>query len=106
MDFVRGDYCHRIRSRASRSFVRDFSIHRSFEKLGQHHRRTRARFTAESSLVELVRISAVRRTGLYLEEHEDAEKWRALATASRLWSRRTHLRASRRHVFPHRLAGA
>ena len=100
MDFVRSDNCHRIRNRAARSFVRDLSIHRSFEKLGQHHRRTRARFTDESSLVELVRISAVRRAGLDLDEHQNAEKRRARR------SRPTHLRPSRRHVFPHRLAGA
>ena len=43
----------------------------------QHHRRTRARFTDESSLVELVRISAVRCTGLDLDEHQNAEKRRA-----------------------------
>ena len=48
----------------------------------QHHRGTRARFTDESSLVELVRVSAVRCTGLDLDEHQNAEKRRALATAS------------------------
>ena len=112
MDFVRSDYCHRIRNRAARSFVRDLSIHRAFEKLGQHHRRTRARFTDESSLVELVRISAVRCTGLDLDEHQNAEKRRArpasavdgLRRGER--SRPTYLRPSRRHVFPHCLAGA
>ena len=81
MDFVRGDNCHRIRNRAACSVFRDLSIHRAFEKLGQHHRRTRARFTDESSLVELVRISAVRCTGLDLDEHQNAEKRRAPAVA-------------------------
>ena len=60
--------------------VPSFAIFQSnghFEKLGEHHRRTRARFTDESSLVELVRISAVGRTGLDLDEHENAERRRA-----------------------------
>ena len=100
MDFVRGDNWHRIRNRMARSFVSDLSIHRSFEKLGQHHRRTRARFTDESSLVELVRISAVHCTSLDLDACQNAEKRRARR------SRPTHLRPSRRHVFPHYLAGA
>ena len=77
MELVRSDNCHRIRNRAARSIVRDLSVQRPFEKLGKHHRGTRARFTDESSLVELVRISAVRRTGLDLDEHQNAEKRRA-----------------------------
>ena len=105
MDFVRSDNCHRIRNRAACSFVSDLSIHRSFEKLGQHHRRTRARFTDESSLAELVRISAVRSTGLDLDACHNAEKRRAPPRRPR-GSRPTHLRPSRRHVFPHCLAGA
>ena len=43
----------------------------SFEKLGEHHRGTRARFTDESSLVELVRVSVVRRAGFDLDEHSE-----------------------------------
>ena len=100
MDFVRSDNCHRIRNRAARSLVRDPSVQQSFEKLGEHHRGTRAHFTDESSLVELVRVSLVGRTGFDLDEHRSAEKRRA-----RPW-RRTLLRPSHRHVFPHHLAGA
>ena len=71
MDFVRSDNCHRIRNRAARSVVRDPSVHRSFEKLGEHHWGTRARFTDESSLVELVRVSAVVHADFDLDEHSE-----------------------------------
>jgi hypothetical protein len=101
MDFVRSDNCHRIRNRAARSFVRGPSVHRSFEKLGAHHWRTRARFTDESSLVELVRVPAVR--------HAPVLIWMSVRTPKKRRARRsrpTHLRPSRRHVFPHCLAGA
>ena len=60
--------------------VPSFAIFQSnghFEKLGEHHRGTRARFTDESSLVELVRVSAVRHAGFDLDERQDAEKRRA-----------------------------
>ena len=100
MDFVRSDNCHRIRSRAARSVVRDPSVHRAFEKLGEHHWRTRARFTDESSLVGLVRVPPVDHAHFDLDEYQNAEKRRARR------SRRTDLRPSRRYVSPHRLAGA
>src|SRR5215216_4293411 len=100
MDFVRSDNWRRIDSRATRSVVRAPPIDRAFEKLGAHHWRTRARVSDKSSLVELVRLSAVRCTGLDLDEHQNTEKRRA-----RRW-RRTYLRPSRRHVFAHHLAGA
>lgn len=100
MDFVRSDNCHRICNRAARSLDRDSSVQQWFDELGEHHRGTRARFTDESSLVELVRVSFVRRTGFDLDEHQNAEKRRA-GTA-----RPTLLHPSHRHVFPHHLAGA
>ena len=99
MDFVRGDNCHRLDNRAAWSVVRDLSIH-AFEKLGEHHRRTGARFTDEFGLVELVRISAVRCTNFDLDEHQTVEKRRA-----RL-SRPANLRPPRHHLFAHRLASA
>ena len=100
MDFVRSDNCHRTRNRAARSVGRNPSVQQSFEKLGEQHRGTRQRFTDESSLVALVRVPAVRRTGFDLDEHQSAEKRRA-GTA-----RPTLLRPSHRRVFPHHLAGA
>ena len=100
MDLVRSDNCHRIRNRAAGSLGRDPSVQQSFEKLGEHHRGTRARFTYEFSLVELVRVSAVRRSGFDLDEHQNAEKRRAGIARPNL------LRPSHRHVFPHHLAGA
>ena len=100
MDFVRSDNCHRICNRAARSLGSDPSIQRSFQKLGEHHRGTRTRFTDESSLVALVRVSAVRRIGFDLDERQNAEKRRAGTACPTL------LRPSHRHVSPHHLAGA
>ena len=68
MDFVRSDNRHRIRSRAARSLVRDPAVRQSFERLGEHHRGTRARFTDESSLVELVRVLLVDHADFDLDE--------------------------------------
>ena len=66
----------------------------SFQKMGEHHWGTRARFTDESSLVELVRVPPVNHTDFDLDERQNAEKRRARR------SRPTHLRPSRRYVFP------
>src|SRR4029077_13316406 len=74
MDFVRSDNCHRIRSRAAPSVVRDPSGSWSFEKLGRYDRGTRAGFTDESSLVELVRVSPGDRAHFHLDECSNAKK--------------------------------
>src|SRR5262245_55333824 len=74
--------------------------------MGEHYRGTRARFARESSLVELVRVPALRRTLFDLDECSNADERHALATASKLWSRLKHLCPSRRDVFPHHLASA
>jgi len=72
MDFVRSDNCHRIRIERRVPSVAILQSN-SHLKIGRAHRGTRARFTTESSLVELVRVSAVRPRRFDLDEHQNAE---------------------------------
>ena len=106
MDFVRGNHCDSIRSRAARSVTRDPSVWWSSEKLGEHHWRAGACVTDESGLVEVVRGPLLDHAHFDLDCHENAGKRRGPATVGGLGARPTNLRASGCHVFPHHLAGA
>jgi hypothetical protein len=77
MAVVRIDNCHRVRSRAARSLVRDSPANGHFKEWASTIGELSTRFTDESGLVQLVRVPPFAHANFNLDDvHPDAKTGR------------------------------